>query len=74
MLIVRALEVREALGTGDLAVLEAQPGDTVAADGGVGAAVGGRDERETADGRGSAGRGHADNGAPRAGDSACTDG
>ena len=47
-LIVRALEVREALGASDLAVLEAQAGEPVAAHGGVRAA-GGRDESEAAD-------------------------
>ena len=41
LLIVRALEVREALGASDLTVLEAQAGEAVAADGGVGA-TGGR--------------------------------
>ena len=47
-LIVGALEMREALGAGDLAVLEPQARDPVAADGGVGAAVR-RHEREAAD-------------------------
>ena len=49
-LIVRALQVREALGAGDLAVLEAQAGEPVAAHRGVGAA-GGRDQGEAADGK-----------------------
>ena len=64
VLIVRALEVREALGASDLAVLEAQAGEAVAADGGVRAA-GGRHESETADrqpggGERGAGGGHTD--------------
>src|ERR1700754_3734301 len=39
VLIVRALQVREALGARDLAVLEREAGEPVAAHGGVGAAV-----------------------------------
>src|SRR4051794_9474013 len=61
-LIVEALEVREALGARDLAVLEAQAGQTEAAHGRVRAPVGG-DQREPADRRpgrcGSSGGRHA---------------
>ena len=42
--------MREALGASDLAVLEAQAGEPVAADRGV-AATGGRDEGEATDGK-----------------------
>src|SRR3954447_21237604 len=46
--IVHALQMREALGTRYLAVLEAQAGEAEAADGRVGAAAGGH-EHEPAD-------------------------
>jgi hypothetical protein len=67
-LIVRALEVREALGARDLAILEAQAGEAVAAHGGLAAAVRGH-EGEPAHGqpRGGGACGHATNGAAYAG-------
>src|SRR3954447_16988885 len=77
-LIVCALEMREALGASDLAVLEPQAGDPVAADGGVGAADG-RDQgeashRQSGGGERSGGGGHADHSAACRDRSPCTGG
>src|SRR4051794_32800753 len=61
-LIVSALEMREPLGPRDLAILEPQAGEAVAADRRV-AATGRRDERQAADGDRFGSGGHGRHGA-----------